>query len=156
MDRPGLVEDLEDLRQRGLFVSAFHRAELTRETRRGGFEDLPLRVALLRLAAGTVIGLRGPYGTAWPVAAIVAEFIQTLDTSTSQSTHDVRQFKLRNALAQEAPEQKRVADRVVAVDLPHALLPLFPRFLRQRRRGFGRCPAADAGGALRRRPRLHP
>src|SRR3954453_3720091 len=42
MDDRGLVEDLEDLRERRLLVGLFHRAELARQARRSGFEDLPL------------------------------------------------------------------------------------------------------------------
>src|SRR5689334_9048072 len=52
MDDGGLVQDLEDLGQSRLLVGLLHRAELPRQARRGGFENLPLRIALLRCVVG--------------------------------------------------------------------------------------------------------
>src|SRR5690606_31692654 len=47
-----LVEDLEDLRLRGLFVAFLHRGEFAREAARCRFEDLTFRIALLGLVVG--------------------------------------------------------------------------------------------------------
>ena len=52
MDQRGLVQNLEDLGQRGLLVGLLHCRQLARQARRGGFEDLPLRIALLRRIVG--------------------------------------------------------------------------------------------------------
>src|SRR5438045_7845202 len=47
MDQRGLVEDLQDLGERRLLVGLLHRAELARQARGGGLENLPLGIALL-------------------------------------------------------------------------------------------------------------
>src|SRR5215212_9665196 len=45
MDQRGLVEDFENLGQRRFLVGLLHRSELACQARRGGFENLPLRIA---------------------------------------------------------------------------------------------------------------
>ena len=70
----GLVEDLEDLGQRRLLVGLLHRAELARQARRGGFENLPLGIALL----GRIVGaeqVAGHFGDRGQVARIDLRFI---------------------------------------------------------------------------------
>src|SRR3546814_2362075 len=69
-----LVEDLEDLRLRGLFVAFFHRGEFAREAARRRFEDLALRIALLGLVVGAEQVARH-FGDRHEVARIDLRFI---------------------------------------------------------------------------------
>src|SRR3546814_1438633 len=74
IERRMLVEDLEDLRLRGLFVAFFHRAQFAREAARCRFEDLALRIALLGLVVGAEQVARH-FGDRHEVARIDLRFI---------------------------------------------------------------------------------
>src|SRR4029079_9029847 len=74
MDARSLVEDVEDLRERRLFVGLLHRAELAREARRGRFENLPFRIALLgRIVRAEQVA--GHFGDRGKIAGIDLRFI---------------------------------------------------------------------------------